>query len=66
MALLARENEFPMRVRWQYAQSLARLVNLADLLSYNADGINPASNTEYSIHHDVRVRNAILVDTPVS
>ena len=51
MAMLAREKVFPKRVRWQYAQSLARLVNLADSLSNIADGINPASNTEYSIRH---------------
>ena len=42
MAMLAREKVFPKRVRWQYAESLARLVNIANRLSNVADGINPA------------------------
>lgn len=51
MAMLAREKVFPKRVRWQYAHSLARLVNIADSLSNVADGINPADHTEYAVRH---------------
>lgn len=55
MATLAREKVFPKRTRWQYAESLARLVNIADSLSNIADGIKPTNRTEYAIRHLLNV-----------
>ena len=55
MAMLAREKVFPKRVRWQYAKSLARLVNIADSLSNIADGISPSNQGEYAIRHLLNV-----------
>ena len=55
MVTLAREKVFPKRTRWQYAESLARLVNIADSLSNIADGIKPTNRTEYAIRHLLNV-----------
>lgn len=55
MAMLAREGVFPKRTRWQYAESLARLVNIADSLSNIADSINPSNRTEYAVRHMLNI-----------
>ena len=45
--MLARENVFPKRLRWQYAESLSRITNVFDTLVNVADGIKPTSKVLY-------------------
>lgn len=47
--MLSRENVFPKRSRWQYAESLSRITNVFDSLVNIADGIKPTSKVLFEI-----------------
>ncbi len=59
--MLARENVFPKRSRWQYAESLSRLTNVFDSLVNIADGIKPTCKVEYEMRHILFTASIVVI-----